>query len=220
MRRPALKVGLILALGVALLALRIHRRRRLPRETASVVQTFPAHSPATVLHVVDGDTAYFTLPDGGRVKARLAGVNTPECHKQQIRLPGGGRSARCIRDDELYGLAAYRELVRLLSRGPLELNCERKRDGRCRRGRYGRVLVTIRAAGADVAEQLVRAGAGWAYTKYPAANAAALCRAEETARRQKAGMWRQGDVEQVLARMSPRTRAWLETHDARCAAAR
>ena len=50
--------------------------------------------------------------------------------------------------------------------------------------------------------------------------AAALCRAEETARRQKAGMWRQGDVEQVLARMSPRTRAWLETHDARCAAAR
>jgi endonuclease YncB( thermonuclease family) len=176
-----------------------------------------------LLHVVDGDTAYFWLTGSHRwVKGRLAGINTPECHKRQVRLPtrprgGPRRSARCERDDELYGVEAYRALLGLLRAGPITLDCERKRDGSCRRGRHGRVLVKIRAGSHDVAEELVRVGAAWAYTKYPSSDRARLCRVELEARRARRGMWSRGkSVAEVLAMMGPRTRKWYATHDKRC----
>jgi len=180
------------------------------------VTSFPPGAAARLLHVVDGDTAYFELDRGGWVKGRLAGINTPECEKVQVRLRSGRRSARCKKDDEIYGLAAYRALRKLLARGKLRLDCTRKADGSCRRGRHGRVLVTIRAAGVDVAEALARAGAAWTFTKYPSPDRARLCRAELAARRDKRGMWAAGPVPEVMAMMRARTRKWYGRHDRLC----
>jgi endonuclease YncB( thermonuclease family) len=166
--------------------------------------------------VVDGDTAYFALKDGRWVKGRLAGINTPECHKQQVRIAGGQRSSRCRKDDELFGLRAYTVLRKLLAGGQLSLDCIRKRSGKCKRGTHGRVLVKIRAKNSDVAEQLVRQGVAWTYTKYPSKDRARLCAAEDEARARRVGMWAEGSVNEVLAMMSPRTRKWYADHDRLC----
>ena len=151
-RRRFLLVGVVLAVVAgtfaALRTVRTDRRRGHPR-----AETFNQGVAAQLLHVVDGDTAYFTLPGGPWVKGRLAGINTPECHKKQLRIAGTKRrSARCDRDDEYYGVKAYRRLLKLLKGAKLTLGCTRKRDGSCRRGRHGRVLITIQAGGKDVAE--------------------------------------------------------------------
>jgi len=210
-----LRFALILSVMGALGLMRVFggvRRNRRPR-----VSTFAPRSPARVVHVVDGDTAYFALTsDGAWVKGRLAGINTPECNKIEIRRAGGLHSARCRADDEYFGLKAYQLLRRLLEQKPLTLDCERRRDGECRTGSYGRVLVKPTVGKRDVAERLVRAGVAWTYTRYPSHDRARLCRAEFAARRSKRGMWTAGSVSQVLARMHPRTRRWYAQHDARC----
>jgi endonuclease YncB( thermonuclease family) len=206
-------LALLAAALVSLVALRVHTRRR--RQPPS--PTFKPGALARVLHVVDGDTAYFKLDRGGWVKGRLAGINTPECEKTQVRLRSGRRSARCEKDDEFYGLEAYRLLCKLLAaKARLRLDCTRKADGSCRRGRHGRVLITIRVGSTDVAGALVRAGAAWTYTKYPSPDRARLCRAELAARRAKKGMWAAGPVPEVMAMMRARTRKWYRHHDRRC----
>jgi endonuclease YncB( thermonuclease family) len=211
----ALRIVKMRARGAAPLRSAPHSARADPAAPRAL--TYPPDASAKLLHVVDGDTAYFTLKGGAWVKGRLAGINTPECHKKQVRIAGGKRrSARCDRDDEYHGLAAYRQLVKLLRRAKLTLGCTRKRDGSCKRGRHGRVLVTIRADGKDVAERLVRAGAAWPYTKYPSPDRARLCRAEAAAKRARAGMWAAGSVPEVLAMMGPRTRKWYAKHAQRC----
>jgi len=222
-RRRFLLVGVVLAVVAGTFAaLRTVRTDQHlgPSRAGARAETFKQGVAVKLLHVVDGDTAYFTLPGGLWVKGRLAGINTPECHKKQLRIAGTKRrSARCDRDDEYYGVKAYRQLLKLLRGAKLTLGCTRKRDGSCRRGRHGRVLITIRAGGRDVAGQMVRTGAAWPYTKYPSPDRARLCRAERAARHTRAGMWAAGSVGEVLAMMGPRTRKWYAKHQRRCAAA-
>ena len=220
-RLRTLGIGTLALVGLCLVALRVTRNAGgRPSPPPLQAHTFPAGAAADLLHVVDGDTAYFWLKGeqhGRWVKGRLAGVNTPECHKEQVKLRGKGprRSARCVRDDEFHGLEAYR-VLRALLRGRIALDCERKGDGTCRRGRHGRVLIKIRAGKRDVAQELVRAGVAWTYTKYPSTDRARLCRAELEARRARRGMWSAGPVAEVMAMMRPRTRKWYADHDRRC----
>jgi endonuclease YncB( thermonuclease family) len=216
LRWPLLTAALVLV-SITLVTLRVTSRKRAP--AADQATTFAPRSPARVLHVVDGDTAYFALEDGRWVKGRLAGINTPECHKEQVRFAGKRRSSRCKSDDELFGLMAYKTLRKLLRRGDIRLGCQRKRSGECRRGSHGRVLVTIQVDKKDVAGQLVGAGVAWSYTKYPSKDRARLCRAELAARRQRVGMWSKGSVGEVMAMMSSRTRRWYTDHDRLCRSA-
>jgi endonuclease YncB( thermonuclease family) len=208
---PAIAVIAALALFVA------RTRGRDGRQPDA--KTFPEGTPVRLVHVVDGDTVYFELPDGRWVKARLAGINTPECEKRQVAIGRGRRSARCVEDDELYGMRAYEELRAILRDARLTLSCRRKRDGTCRRGSHGRVLARVRAGGNAVDAEMVRRGAAMTYTKYPGSNRARLCQLELAARSAKRGMWAHGSVPEVLAMMSPRTRAWYADHDRLCRAA-
>jgi endonuclease YncB( thermonuclease family) len=212
LNRRRLVAAVVIVVALTFVALRtVSTRRRQPFATS-----YAPKVTAKLVHVVDGDTAYFALENGQWVKGRLAGINTPECHKKQVGIGRGRRSARCTKDDELFGLSAYKQLKSLLRAGPIRLDCQRKRDGRCKRGSHGRVLVTILVSGKDVAEQMVRAGAAWTYTKYRSPHRARLCAAELSARRGKRGMWAEGSVNEVMAMMSQRTRRWYEHHDRLC----
>lgn len=190
-----------------------HRRRRPPPPPLQ-------RTPVTLLHLVDADTAYLRLRDGRVVHARFAGVNAPECHKRQVRLRGGRRSARCTSDDEPFGLAAYRRALQLLRSGrPIVATCERTRRGRCKSGGYGRALAYLEVGGVDVARTLIAEGLAWTFTRYPSARRAAYCAAESRARAAGRGMWRR-PVSQVLARAHAKTRRWYAQHDALCRRAR
>ncbi len=176
---------------------------------------FAQGAPVTVLHVIDGDTAWFQLADGRRLKGRFAGINAPECHKRQVRKRGF-RSAGCDRDKELFGLQSARIMKRLMASGPVRLHCDRKRNGKCKTGGHGRALVRVTVDGKDVAAGMVRAGAAWPFTKYPDKNRRKLCQIEAKARRAGAGMWRFG-FDRVRAAMLPKTRRWYAKHTAACA---
>ncbi len=186
------------------------------KTNARITADFPSGSPARVLHVVDGDTAYFILDRGGWVKGRIAGINAPECHKRKVKMANGRNSSRCDKDDEHFGLTSYEVLLSLLRRETITLDCQRKRDGRCRRDTHGRVLIDIRAGKKDVAQEMVRRGAALTFTRYPSPKRAALCKAESRAQRRRAGLWRAGPVEEVLALFSKKTRRWYADHDRRC----
>lgn len=185
------------------------------RPKPGVLTTFVANTQATVLNVIDADTAWFEIPGRGRVKGRFYGINAPECHKRQVRTRVI-RSARCDSDKGYFGMAAYLEAVKLLANKTVTLNCPRKKNGDCETGGFGRVLVTIRADGRDVAHKLTAAGAVWTFSKYPSANHKTLCKLEDQARKHKVGMWAIG-VDAVIARMSAKTRKWYAKRDAYCA---
>lgn len=216
MRPPPLRAArplcFSLFLALSLFTTLAQCRKPPPRRVAD----FPAGSPARVLHIVDGDTAYFTLDRGGWVKGRIAGINAPECHKRKVKMPIGRASSRCTRDDEHFGLRSYKVLLKLVRRGSIKLDCQRKRDGRCRADTHGRVLINIQVGGADVAEEMVRSGAALTFTKYSSPKRAALCRAENLAQRNRAGLWAAGRVKEVLAMFSAKTRRWYADHDRRC----
>ena len=190
-------------------------RSKTPQEK---VDTFPPDAQASLVHVIDGDTAWFRLATGALVKARLAGINAPECHKRDVTTRDL-RSAMCVSDDETYGMAAAATLRQLLGAGSIRLNCARTASNRCQVGGFGRPLTTVVVNGKDVASEMVRAGSAWTYTKYPDKHRGALCAIEAKARAEGAGMWRAG-VDRVRAGMSPKTRRWFEGQASACAAAK
>lgn len=175
-----------------------------------------------VTHVVDGDTFYLKLERGGPgdvVKARLAGVNAPECRKDRVRLKDGRPSSVCTRDREFFGLHAYQVLRELVLGKRVGVRCEVSADGLCGRGNYGRYLLDLVVDRRDVATALVGRGAAFAFTKYFHRNLAGLCKAEDRARQNRTGMWKNGSRSEVLSRMSRKTRSWYLQRDDRCRAA-
>ena len=176
MRPPHLRAARPLCLALFLALSFFTTLAQCRKSPPPLAANFPPHSPAKVLHIVDGDTAYFTLVRGGWVKGRIAGINAPECHKRKVKMPGGRASSRCARDDEHFGLRSYKVLLEMVRRRPgIKLDCQRKRDGRCRADTHGRVLIHIDAGGVDVAEEMVRRGAALTFTKYSSRKRAALC---------------------------------------------
>lgn len=119
----------------------------------------PAES-VSVIRVVDGDS--LEMASGQEpLEVRLAGVNAPE-------------------EGECHHLDATERLKTLVDRGGLTMT-------RMGRDRYGRVLATIRAAGADVALEMVRGGHGLAVAGE--ADEEALLDAEQAAFEEGLGMW-------------------------------
>lgn len=124
-----------------------------------------------VVGVTDGDTV--TLLDAGQRqhKIRLAGIDAPE--KGQAF---GHRSKQALSD-----LVFGQDVVVAYS----------KKD------RYGRIVGKIEAGGRDVNLELVREGAAWVYREYlrelPEPDRQRYLDAEELARSDAAGLWRDAD---------------------------
>ena len=135
----------------------------------SIETSLPEHS---VDNVVDGDT--LRLRDGRRV--RLIGINAPEM---------GGRGRRT----EAYAVQATRRLAALVKASD---NKVRLRFGEPSRDRYGRVLAHVYdRAGASLEAQLVVEGLAYHTVVAPnAALAGCLSQAEQLARSQGLGVWK------------------------------
>jgi endonuclease YncB( thermonuclease family) len=171
-----------------------------------------------VVHVVDADTVYLEMEDKDKtfVKARMVGIDAPECKKSQTKIAGGRRSAECSSDDDFFGLESYRLMKKFVMNKRVQVRCEKGDNGFCKCGTYGRPLLSIELDGKDIGEVLLERGGGWAFTKYNAPNMARYCRAEDRGRETKRGMWKHGSREDVLSKMSKKTRRWYKNRDKKC----
>lgn len=169
-----------------------------------------------VLHVVDGDTLDVQVRNR-YLKTRFQGASAPECEKDSIQV---GRTSRlqCVSDDEFYGLKSAQTLIDIVEGHEVIVHCEGVGAGNpCATDQYNRSLSNLRLDdGRDVGATLIRAGAAWASTAFESNTRAEYCAAEYTAREARVGMWANGDVEDVIRRMSAGTQRWYRQHDARC----
>lgn len=120
------------------------------------------------VRVPDGDTIHVKT-DGRVEKVRIAGVDAPELGQPCSRV-------------------ARTALVELVSGRDLALRCDK-------RNVYGRLICVVRVEGADVGLRLVSIGLAWHFKRYEHEQSAedrlAYSMAEEDARRQGSGLFRQ-----------------------------
>lgn len=130
---------------------------------AAADQPFSIGGKITVTKVSDGDSLR-----SGRLKIRLHGIDAPEL-KQNCANAAGRRWA-C-------GVAARERLVELSS-APLKCDLVDV-------DRYGRLIMRCFSGRTDISKALVSQGLALAYREY----STDYVRAEETARRKRAGVW-------------------------------
>ncbi len=152
---------------------------RIPRSVASIAALsgqLEYMNSAEVVRIVDGDTivvsfaaqAGFINPE----KIRLIGVDTPESVDPRRPVERFGAEAARYARDRLSGKTVYVAFERKL------------------RDSYDRLLAYVFLAdGCCVNLDIVSAGYGFAYTKYPFYFMDDFRRAEKEARREKRGLW-------------------------------
>lgn len=136
----------------------------------------PVAVTATVLRIVDGDTADIVDDVRGRLRVRLLGIDTPETKKPGYTVGCWGPEASAFATDALFG-----HRVALIP--------DPTQD---RADRYGRTLAYLdRADGWDYSVEAARAGAARAYVYrgHPAARADEIAAAEQEARTAQRGLW-------------------------------
>lgn len=169
-------------------------------------------------HVIDGDTVSVWAGQSAH-KVRLLGIDAPECDKDFENTPDGRRLV-CVKDQEYYGLEAYRELVKMVEDKTLTLTCDVAPRAVCEKDQYDRWLAYLKTEDGDASVELARRGAAFSYVLFDASKRAEICEAEYEAITKKRGMWALGSVDAVLSRMNHDTRGWYrQMHDARCNAA-
>jgi micrococcal nuclease len=128
---------------------------------------------ARVEHAADGDT--MILATGETV--RLIGVDTPEIHHPERPVEYFAAEAR----EFLERMATGRE-VKLVY-------------GEEKQGKHGRLLAyAYLPDGTFLNAEIIKAGYGFAYTKYPFEFAADFVRYESEARQKRKGLWAGGDM--------------------------
>lgn len=132
-------------------------------------------TPATVVHVVDGDTADVQFDDGSIVRLRLIGMDTPETVDPR-------QGVQC------YGVEASARAHELLDGQIVTLESDPTQDAI---DRYGRVLAYVWLPdGTNFAERMIGEGYAFEYTyRAPYAYQEAFRAAEASAREQGAGLW-------------------------------
>ncbi len=132
----------------------------------------PASVPATVVHVVDGDTVVVALRDGTRATVRLLGADTPETVDPRKPVQCFGPEASAYTKEHLGGRAVR-----------LEFDVERH-------DRYGRLLAYVIVDGHRFEDDLLRLGYARLLVIAPNGSHARTMLAEElAARRGRRGLW-------------------------------
>uniref|UniRef100_C6DZE3 Nuclease (SNase domain protein) n=1 Tax=Geobacter sp. (strain M21) TaxID=443144 RepID=C6DZE3_GEOSM len=131
--------------------------------------------------VSDGDTVQVQDGLGTKVKVRLHGIDAPETEKKNRK------TGRISKPGQPYGEEAFQALNGKI--GGQRVTVEvRDID------RYRRAVSVVRLGERDINREMVREGFAWAYRRYlDRAYASEYIRAEELARREKRGLWRQGN---------------------------
>uniref|UniRef100_C6DZD4 Nuclease (SNase domain protein) n=1 Tax=Geobacter sp. (strain M21) TaxID=443144 RepID=C6DZD4_GEOSM len=134
-----------------------------------------------VSKVSDGDTMQVQDALGTRVKVRLYGIDAPETEKVNRK------TGKVSKPGQPYGEEAFQALKGKI--GGQRVTVEvRDID------RYRRAVSLVRLGGREINQEMVREGFAWAYRQYlDRPNASEYIRAEEEARREKRGLWRQGN---------------------------
>ncbi|HWA12266.1 MAG TPA: thermonuclease family protein [Burkholderiales bacterium] len=126
-----------------------------------------------VVGVSDGDTITLLTGERRQYKIRLSGIDAPE--KKQA-----------------FGNVAKQTLSRQVFGRPVVVEWS-KTD------RYGRIVGRIEVDGADVNLEQVREGSAWVYTQYlkelPAQDRKRYLDAEQQAKEERRGLWRDSDPE-------------------------
>ena len=116
--------------------------------------------------IVDGDTVYLKHNEYGKIKVRLAEIDTPE-------------------KDQPYGKEAALALSKLISGKIVKLN-------KVTVDKYNRIVGIIYYKKTDINYYLVRNGFAWSYDRYNRRKK--IKDAENIARKEKIGLWsKQGD---------------------------
>ncbi len=157
-------VLVFVVVAVVVLAFAVIRSRS--RETERELPDTAAGTPMAsqlgyrIVRVIDGDSFVVKGEDGAELNLRLAGIDAPE------------RS-------QPYGSAASESLAALLEG-------ERIRFDDVGRGKYGRILANVYVDSLWVNLEMVRNGSAWSYLD---SSSELMRQAEETARRNQAGLW-------------------------------
>ena len=121
-----------------------------------------------VVEVLDGDTVDVLTSVKEVVRVRLAGIDAPE--KKQA-----------------FGTASKQTLSQLVFRSEVVVEWHKK-------DRYGRLLGKVMVDGVDANLKMVQAGMAWHYKKYikeqPSVDQLTYAEAENSARANHAGLWR------------------------------
>lgn len=127
----------------------------------------------TVVQVKDGDTVVVAPDDGGQFyTCRLYGIDAPETPKHN-------------RSGQPFGDEAERELKRLVLGQAVTVITTGAKT-------YNRQVCLLYRAGLDVNLEMVKRGYAWAYKRYlKRPYASEYISAENEARKQKLGLWRQ-----------------------------
>ncbi len=123
--------------------------------------------------VFDGDTVLL-VGNGGRMKVRLYGIDAPETAKKG--KPGQPVAAQSKR------VLMYKTMGRVVM-----VDIQEK-------DQYGRAVGVVRLAGRDINAEMVAEGMAWAYRRYLSGPyASEYIGLEERARKQRRGLWRDGN---------------------------
>jgi micrococcal nuclease len=132
----------------------------------------PAVVPATVVHVVDGDTIVVAFRDGRTGTVRVLGVDTPETVDPRKPVQCFGPEASAYAKAHLAGVSVR-----------LEFDVERH-------DRYGRLLAYVLVGGDRYEDDLLRRGLARLLVIPPNGAHARVMLAEELeARRARRGLW-------------------------------
>lgn len=134
-----------------------------------------------VSKVSDGDTVQVQDSLGTKVKVRLYGIDAPETEKRNRK------TGRLSKPGQPYGEEAFQALKGKVAGQRVTVEV-RDID------RYRRAVSVVRLGGRDIDQEMVREGFAWAYRQYlDRPYASDYIQAEEEARRDRRGLWRQGN---------------------------
>ena len=135
----------------------------------------------TVSKVSDGDTIQVVDQLGSKVKVRLYGIDAPETEKRSRK------TGRVSKQGQPYGQEAFDAL-----KG--KIGGQRVKAEVMDIDRYRRAVSVVWLGERNINQEMVREGFAWAYRRYlDRPHASEYIGAEEQARREGRGLWRQGN---------------------------
>ena len=139
-----------------------------PSTTVPLEQLNQQLAKARIDHISDGDSFSVKTPDGQVYKVRLRGVDAPE-------------------KSQSYGEKCKQSLIDLTGRNIVAVTAHKS-------DRYGRLVVSAKSGGKDLALEQIRKGCGWFYVAYSnelsPVEREAYDTLEKQARKNNTGLWR------------------------------
>ena len=112
-----------------------------PQVDKKTIPKYPRDGyPATVVHIIDGDTLYVVMKIGGWASSsRLLGINAPECVKT---APSPKAFHYCAADEDYYGLNSYKKLKEIVAGDNRKVTIEcTEKNGECEKDTFDRFLI-------------------------------------------------------------------------------